>query len=169
MLAQLHNLFSLFSSGHQHQLLQAWGTHAILHGGGFHWSGCPNIQSDQTLMLGSSSLRSKGNAETRTIPSNSSPLQSCSTSSMGTGFGRENDTRRLKTHQWNKLNNKQWNKNFLNSYVYVPAGVSLSSSVQRCTRSANMPRPRAVLCSCKTDLTSPSSPDKKTRIWKCIS
>lgn len=45
--------------------------------------------------------------------------------------------------------------------VCVPAGVSLSSSVQRWTKSANMPRPRAVLCSCKTDRTSPSSPDKQ--------
>lgn len=43
----------------------------------------------------------------------------------------------------------------------VPAGVSLSSSVQRCTRSANMPRPMAVLCSCKTDRTSPSSPEEQ--------
>lgn len=44
--------------------------------------------------------------------------------------------------------------------VCIPAGISLSSSVQRCTNSPNMPRPRAVLCSCKTDRTS-SSPDKQ--------
>lgn len=61
-----------------------------MHGGGFHSSGCPNIQSDQTLMLGSSSLRSEENAETLTIPSDSSPLESSSTSSIGSGVEREN-------------------------------------------------------------------------------
>lgn len=42
--------------------------------------------------------------------------------------------------------------------VYLPEGVSLSSSVQRCTSKANMLRPSAVLCSCKPDRASPLSP-----------
>lgn len=41
----------------------------------------------------------------------------------------------------------------------LPEGVSLSSSVQRCTSRANMPRPSAVLCSCKPDRASPLSPE----------
>lgn len=52
--------------------------------------------------------------------------------------------------------------------VCVPAGVSLSSSVQRCTSSANMPRPRAVLCSCKAERTSPSSPDKQRQEFETV-
>lgn len=40
----------------------------------------------------------------------------------------------------------------------VPVGVSRSSSVQRCTSRANMPRPKAMLCSCKADRSSPPSP-----------
>lgn len=61
----------------------------MLHGGGFHWSGCPSIQSDQTLILGSNSLRSNGKAETLTIPSSSSALPSSSPSAMGTGSERD--------------------------------------------------------------------------------
>lgn len=55
--------------------------YSILRGGGFHSSGCPNIQSDQTLMLGRSSLRFEEKAETLTMPSDSSPLESSSVSS----------------------------------------------------------------------------------------
>lgn len=58
----------------------------MVHGGGFHWSGCPNIQSDQTLMLGNSSLRSEGKAETLTMPSSSS-----SPSAMGTASERDKE------------------------------------------------------------------------------
>lgn len=65
----------------------------MLHGGGFHWSGCPSIQSDQTLILGSNSLRSNGKAETLTIPSSSSALPSSSPSAMGTGSERDKKRR----------------------------------------------------------------------------
>lgn len=55
-------------------------THSKIHGGGFHCSGCPSIQSDQTLTLGRSSRRSVGKVDTRTIGSSSSE-----TSPKGTG------------------------------------------------------------------------------------
>ena len=53
-------------------------------GGGFHCSGWPSIQSDHTFTLGSSSLRSAGNADTLNI-SSASPSSPSSPSSTGGG------------------------------------------------------------------------------------
>lgn len=73
---------------------------------------------------------------------------------------RELDTR-VVPQLWRMLLIQTWTERLhVDVTVCVPAAISLSSSVQRWTSSANMLRPRAVLCSCKTDLTSPSSPEK---------
>lgn len=156
-------------------------TYWKLHGGGFHCSGWPSIQSDQILTLGRSSRRSVGKLDTRTMGSTS-----LSTSSNGIGSDTHRQTSFHSVLLLNLLPQMHTLYNAKKEICFVclgtysdfktlsgyclkfdldigifriydhwsPAGVSLRSSVQRCTSSPNMAKPREVDCSSNTERAS---------------